>query len=425
VGFGHRAVFATRVMQGLFVLTSASLAFSATTVSALGVADLRVIVFCGLFAALALGAVLRCPRFAAQGRLAPLVALWLLAVLALLSVTFVPGAPTSLLDYKIGLPILALLVAPNLRAALGRLDLARFALFAGGFYVGATAALALALPSLATLRNVAGHVRVDITGSVVLHAALCTIVALTLAAALRNARSLWTRLGIALALAAAGWMVMLAGTRSPLLTVGLFVVLWVLAGRLGDLARPRLLGTGLIALLAFLALSFWASDTIWARLADLGHADYSSGRWPSIRHWLTLAAGQPFGLGMGAVRATLDGGRPIIAAGHLLEWPHNEFVRFFVEGGVLGLMLLLLVVGEALRRARRRALVTDDPVERVLLLAIAADMLAQCLLQNYFNSVYHATVMLLLLGLLAADYEEVESPREGGASPRPHRYSVR
>jgi hypothetical protein len=29
----------------------------------------------------------------------------------------------------------------------------------------------------------------------------------------------------------------------------------------------------------------------------------------------------------------------------------------------------------------------------VLLLALAADLLTQCLLQNYFNSVYHATVM--------------------------------
>jgi hypothetical protein len=28
--------------------------------------------------------------------------------------------------------------------------------------------------------------------------------------------------------------------------------------------------------------------------------------------------------------------------------------------------------------------------------------LTQCLLQNYFNSVYHATVMVMLVGMLAA-----------------------
>ena len=412
MAFGHRAVFAERLMQVLLASVMGSLAFSATTVSALGLGDLRMVVFAGLFAALVAGGVMRRPRFSARDRLAPLVALWLLAVLALLSATVAPGAESSLLDYKIGLPILALLIAPNLRAAMGGLDLSRFALRAGGSYVVATALLALALPSLAVLRNVASHVRVDITGSVVLHAGLCTIIALGLAAALPHARSLWSRIGIGLPLAAAAWMVMLTGTRSPLLTIGFFVVLWAATGRLADLVRPRLLGAGLFAIAGFLVMSFAASDTILARLADLGQADYSSGRWPSILHWLAMAAGQPFGLGMGAVRATLEAGRPIIAGGHLLEWPHNEFVRFFVEGGALGLLLVLIVVVEAVRRARRRALVTDDPLERVLLLAIAADMLAQCLLQNYFNSVYHATVMLLLLGMLAA--AEDEAPAPGG-----------
>ena len=417
---GRKAVFATRLMQGLLALTMASLAFSATTVSALGLGDVRMVFFCGVFAALSLGAVMRHPRFAARDRTGPLAALWLLAALAALSATVGRENAATLVDYKIGLPILALLLAPNLRAAIGRLDLARMALRAGGVYVAATAGLMLAMPSLALLRNVASHVRVDITGSVVLHAGLCTIIALGLAAALPRIRSRGARLGVALLLAAAAWMVMLTGTRSPLLTVALFVVLWAAAGRARDLARPRLLGAGLLALLAFLLMSYWASDTLWARLADLGRADYSSGRWPSIHHWLTLAAGQPFGLGIGAVRATLGDGRPIIAGGHLLEWPHNEFVRFFVEGGALGLMLVLVLVVEALRRARRRALVTTDPVERVLLLAIAADMLAQCLLQNYFNSVYHATVMLMLLGMLAAEDEAAESAKGGSASPGPH-----
>lgn|GEM_PF-2245894 len=401
--FGHRSAFATRVMQALLALTMASLAFSATTVSALGLGDVRMVVFLGLFACLGVGAVMLAPRFTARDRIGPLVALWLLVIVAVLSETVVLGRSASLVDYKIALPILALLVAPNLRAAMGGIDLTRFALAAGGCYVLLTAGLAVALPSLAVLRNVAGHVRVDITGSVVLHAALCTIIALALAAALPRVPTIGARIGMALLLGAACWMVMLTGTRSPLLTILFFVVLWAATGRLGDLARPRLLGAALVAVSAFLLMSFLASDAIWSRLADLGQDHYSSGRWPSIHHWLATAAGQPFGLGIGAVRTTLEGGRPVIAGGNLLEWPHNEFVRFFVEAGALGLMLVLVVVGEALRRARRRALVTADPVERALVLAIAADMLVQCLLQNYFNSVYHATVMLLLLGMLAAE----------------------
>jgi len=105
---------------------------------------------------------------------------------------------------------------------------------------------------------------------------------------------------------------------------------------------------------------------------------------------------------MGSTRALLADGRPSIAGGALLEWPHNELVRFWVEAGALGLTLVLVVMGEAVRRAVTHARRAADPVERTAVLAIAADMVVQCLLQNYFNSVYHATVMLMLLGMLAA-----------------------
>ena len=86
------------------------------------------------------------------------------------------------------------------------------------------------------------------------------------------------------------------------------------------------------------------------------------------------------------------------------RWPRRRF------GGsphvAPGFTLALVVVGEVVRRAARRARVTADPVERVLLLALAADLLTRCLLQNYFNSVYHATVMVMLVGMLAAAEEE-------------------
>lgn len=400
--FSSKTVFAHGLMRGLLALALASLTFSATTVAALGLKDLRIVFFAAIFSALAVGAAIVRPRFGSRDRAVPLVACWLLAILALAAQLTPFGATASPLDYKILLPILALLLAPNLRAALGDVDLARFALGAGLLYVLLTAGLALVTPSTATLRNVASNVRVDFTGSVVLHSSLCTIITLVATAALSRPGRVLPRLAIALILAAAAWMVMLTGTRSSILTIALFVLLWACTGRAADFARPRVLALGLLATAAFCLLSLLASDTIWSRLVTLGHQSYSSGRGPSVAHWLAMAAGEPLGLGLGAVRQLLAHERPTIAGGHLLEWPHNEFVRFLVEGGVIGFTLVLALVGEALRRAMRRARQTEDPVERVLLLAIAADLLTQCLVQNYFNSVYHATVMLMLIGMLAA-----------------------
>ncbi len=424
MGFDRGPALAGSLMRGLLALAVASLAFSATTVAALGLQDLRMVVFAAVFAALAAGALVARPRFAGRDRTAPLAALWLLTLLALAAQLTAHGAAAAPLDYKIALPIVALLLAPNLRAAMGEVDLARFAWRAGALYVLGTATLALVVPSTAMLRSVASHVRIDVTGSVVLHASLCTIVALVAAAALGRRQGVLARLGVALTLAAAAWMVMLTGTRSALLMLGLFVVLWAGSGGAADFARPRVIGRGVLAVLAFVLLSVLASDTLWARLVALGGDGYSSGRWPSIRHWLALAAGEPFGLGIGAVRAVLAQGRPTVAGGQLLEWPHNELVRFYVEGGALGLTLVLVLVVEVVRRAVRVARATTDPVARVLALAIAADMVTQCLVQNYFNSVYHATVMLMLLGMLAA---EADGPVPGGnlqsvaAGSRPRR----
>ncbi len=41
-------------------------------------------------------------------------------------------------------------------------------------------------------------------------------------------------------------------------------------------------------------------------------------------------------------------------------------------------------------------------MRRTLLLAIAADLVAESLLQNLLNAIYHATVLVLVLSLVAA-----------------------
>jgi O-antigen ligase len=397
-------------MRGLFLLAAASLVLSATTVAALGLEDLRIVVFAALFAALAAGALALCPRVDGSAAVAPSVALWLLMLLAAIDQLSAQATTASLVDYKIALPITALLLAPNLRVALGGPDLPRLVVGLGVVYITVTTLAALAIPSTTVLRGVTAHVRVDVTGSVVLHASLATIIALVTGAALARPGPVIVRALLLLVLAAAAWIVMLTATRSAVLTLVVFGGLWLAAGRLPELARARTLGLALAALALFLLLSLVVSDSLWSRLVELGGAGYSSGRWHAIQHWLALAAGKPFGLGLGAVRQLLAGGRPEIAGGHLLEWPHNELVRFYVEGGILGVVLVLTLIIEVIRRARRRAMATTDPVERVVVLAIAADMLVQCLLQNYFNSVYHATVLLMILGMLAAADER---PVEG------------
>ncbi|MCB1992690.1 MAG: hypothetical protein KDG49_14645, partial [Geminicoccaceae bacterium] len=207
---GRSGGAASGAVRLAFLATLVMPALSASTIAALGFADLRIIVFVCLFALLAMGAILRRPRLDRRQRTVPLVALWLLGLIAAVG----QGQAGELLDYKILLPILALLVAPNLRAALGDLAVVRVVLLAGGLYVLATAAGAMLVPATATLRNVAEHVRIDLTGSVVLHASLCTIVAVAAFAACAACRRPWRRLVLALVVIAAACMVLLTGTRT-------------------------------------------------------------------------------------------------------------------------------------------------------------------------------------------------------------------
>lgn len=395
---GRPRSLATGAVRLVFLVTLAMPALSASSVAALGFADLRIVVFCGLFALLAVAAILLRPDLAGRHRTAPLIALWLLGLIAAVN----QGSGGELLDYKILLPILALLVAPNLYSALGDLALARVVLLAGGLYVLATAAAAILLPSTTALRNVAEHVRIDLTGSVVLHASLCTIIAVTAAAAFAACKQMKAQAALALVVATALSMVLLTGTRTALVTLVILTILAFWSGAWRPSFRPRGLGLGLAALAGVVLLSGLAGDTLWSRLVELDRADYSSGRWPSIRHWLAMSGGTPFGLGMGTIRATLASGRPSICEEGLLEWPHNELIRLYVEAGVPGLVLVLLLAGEVTRLALGRARATADPTERALVLVIAADLWAQCLFQNYFNGVYQATVLVLLVGLLAA-----------------------
>jgi O-antigen ligase len=101
------------------------------------------------------------------------------------------------------------------------------------------------------------------------------------------------------------------------------------------------------------------------------------------------------------VRELMAGGKPFLEGESTLEWPHNEFVRFYVEAGPVGLAFVLLLVGLLVRTALVAAAADPVPERRALMLVIAADIVAESCLQNLFNAVHHATVLVLFLALAA------------------------
>lgn len=376
----------------LLLLSFAFLA--AEPAQALGLQTARTLGFPLAFAVLAALALLWRPGLPVPHGPAPL------ALLALLGAIAAQELASGLdpMGYKIALPLLALLLAPRAALLLEGADVARAvrALLAG--YVALTF-LALAWAGGGDfVRGHDGVERWDVTGSVVTHASLCAVY-LVLAGSTLLARPRPAEAVVALAAGAAALaMIFLSGTRTSLVTLGLFLALSVIAGG----RRPaRVLGIA-GGLAAALALHTLLVDGSFAQRLQGGAGDYSSGRSHSLAVWVGELAEAPFGIGLGGVRSALAVERPAIDGERLLEWPHNEVVRLTVEAGPLGFVLILGLIACTVRLALRGAATATDPLARDLLLVLAADVIAESLFQNFFNGVYQATAYLLLIGILAA-----------------------
>ena len=344
-------------------------------------------------AALALLAVLSRPTVPASHQPMPLLLLALLGVIAGRELAF----GLDPMGYKIALPVLALLLAPRVALLLDGADVARAVRAVLAAYVSLTA-LALAWWGSGDLvRGHEGVERWDITGSVVTHASLCVVYLVLAASTLLGRPRPHEALAAALAGPAALAMTFLSGTRTSLVTLALFMALSLLAGgrRLGVM-----LGMAGGLAVALVLHTLLVSDSFAQRLEG-GAGDYSSGRSHSLSVWLDQLAEAPLGIGLGGVRAALAVERPAIDGERLLEWPHNEVVRLTVEAGPLGLVLVVGLIVCTVRLAMQGAAATVDPLRRDLLLVLAADVIAESLLQNFFNGIYQATAYLLLIGILA------------------------
>ena len=282
-----------------------------------------------------------------------LVLTWLLSLMALLDL----DGRIEVFDFKPVLPILVLLVGPAAVHGLKRVEPARLFYALIALYVLATGLLLATGTAGTAVRGYGRFLRYDVSGSLVTHASLCAIALVLAVAAARTAgRALPLALHLTVALAAAA-MLLLAATRTALVAFALYAVLSLIAGPERDRRATRFVGASVLAIMGFLLYSAVWSDAFLARLTSPDQTDYTSGRIVSVRHWLGVVEEQPLGLGPGAVRDLLADGRPDIDGENLLEWPHNEVVRFVVEGGPFGgafiLVLLFGVVRGAIVAARR------------------------------------------------------------------------
>jgi O-antigen ligase len=385
-----------RVVVRLLLACVVAMAFvAADAAETFGLGTLRVVAGACLVGLLA-GLPLLADRRLEVGHLA--LPLLLLLLLAGIAVADVPSGIDPI-EYKILLLLPPMLAAPQLARRIPAVEVVALLHALLALYVVVTALLVATGDSSLLYKGGEAAPRLDASGSVVTHASMCLVYLLCAAASFAGAAPLGraVRLGVGvLALA----MLLATATRTPYLALLIFVAARLLAGDGRQAVLRAALAGGIGLVLVLVVWTALVSDAAWLRLAGASQADYSTGRLVSIRYWLRAAADGP--LGLGAVRATLAGGRPALATDADLEWPHNELVRLWVEAGPLGLAFALLLLGAAWRRGLRAARSVADPAVRVVILALLADLSAQMLFQNFLNSIYHATAWVTLLWMLTA-----------------------
>ena len=384
-------LFARTLLMLLVVLAT----LSADQAERLGLAALRMPVFTMVVAAqVVLGLLVR----PAPDEHDALVATLLATIVGAIAVLDLQGTVDPI-DYKLLLPVAVLFASGPIADSLGARDLPNWLWRVLSLYVLATSLVVFTSDPADLARGADGIVRIDASGSLVTHSAFCTI-HLALAAATFRRASLLGKLARLVTGGCSLAMLLAAATRTPFLTLSLgMTMLLAVAPDRARWARLLPMGAALIAAALF-TYTVGVDDSLWRRIWSDGQAEWSTGRAVAVDHWIQVSLDHPLGLGLGAVRDALGDGKPPLDGEAILDWPHNEAIRLWVEAGPIGLSFLLLLLGTLLARSLAICRNHPDDATRVTAAVVMADILAQSFFQNWLNGVYHATFGVVVVCLL-------------------------
>jgi len=238
--------------------------------------------------------------------------------------------------------------------------------------------------------------RLDVTGSVTTLAIFATIFLLTAPAILSSCRNLPIKALHLLAVCAALYLLLFSASRQSILIILSYLLILFLAGneRLTRFYRTKILTLLFVGTIIFSLFTIFINNSFYIRMFENPSEDYSSGRLNSIYLWLEEMEQNGSPLGFGYIHTHTI---PEIE----LLWPHNEFARFYFEGGVIGvgiLLLLFVYTFVVLRIVLHNQL---PQAVRLVVTVIVSVMFVQLMLENMFHHIYRTTFWFLLLSLSA------------------------
>lgn len=248
-------------------------------------------------------------------------------------------------------------------------------------------------------KGAGGHyTRLDFTGSVTLMAVTSALAALSAIHSIRKEKKIVNITWKIAALLSAMYLILLAASRQSILIFLLYAVIIFSFGgwrKIGDFYQKlRIIGLLISGVVSFFLFSIFINDSLYIRIFENPSGDYTSGRLSSISMWLDEMNNRGGALGFGYVRNNTVQEIEFL-------WPHNEFFRFYIEGGILGLLIIILLLGYVLFTLRL-ALTSQNHIEiRYFMVAITSVMLVELNLDNFIHDIYGSSFYFLLLSIFA------------------------
>ncbi|PHS73127.1 MAG: hypothetical protein COB22_02340 [Cycloclasticus sp.] len=257
--------------------------------------------------------------------------------------------------------------------------------------------------------------RLDITGSLTAHAVLCSLFIMFTLAWFNTAKYIAPRWFMLCMLFVALYMLFKTGNRQSLLVLFIF-------GFVYTLAFPKKLQSilyasyGLMGMAGvFFMYTIFIDSNLFYRLFLLDERGFSSGRQEAIIYWISQVENVFTGLGLGNTAEFL-----VNLRGELYTYenfPHNELIRFYVEGGIFGLLFILLLLGYFFYWSYVVIKFDKNRMRVLYVTAVFSTVFISSVLDNLIFDMYKSNAYLMIILMMWSFYKrDTEEAKRGRQS---------
>ena len=240
------------------------------------------------------------------------------------------------------------------------------------------------------------YTRLDFTGSVT---TMCVSAAIAMLLGINNffgRSSVFHKLFFLVTILSSGYLILLGASRQVLLILIVFMAIKFLSGnwlskKMLDV-RMKIIALASISFVAFALFTIFVNDSFYIRIFDNPSGNYTSGRLYSMNLWFEEKQQHGDFLGFGYIRNN------IIQEMELL-FPHDEFIRFFLEGGKLGLFLPFALLIYSTIILKISIYNGADSNVKDIIAVIYSIILVETNLDNFYHNIFFSTLLLSILSL--------------------------